>query len=201
MKRPRESIHSNCGENDIPLPPIESMAEMAAGEGLPTPVTPSAREQQSRQHRNQRHCSFLPKNLLLGLCLVAVLALSGIVPTAHASSTARNMSFANSASADGYDFLRHRRIEEKDSAVAEPFATSNVEECTVPVTKCMECSFSEQKSFDVCKETGKWQKFKCIMPGSTGSEDEDSDARFEMMSCKHTDFDNGIAMVGTKWSP
>lgn len=197
MKRPRESIYSNyCGENDIipSLSSIESMAEAAADQGLTSLVALSARGQESRQHRNQRYCTFLlPKNLLLVASLVAALAFSGMAPTAHALSSTNNMSFAHSASADRYDFLRHRRTEEKDT-VAD--AATSFEECTIPVTKCMECTFSEQKAFDACKETGKWQKFKCVLPSDTeeSEEEEGRDDQYETMSCKHTDFDNGIAM-------
>jgi len=50
----------------------------------------------------------------------------------------------------------------------------------------MECTFSEQKTYEACRATGKWQKF--------GRTTESSETIFEMKSCKYTDFDEGFAM-------
>lgn len=196
MKRPRENSHqhSNCGENDNSRSPIEDMADKSL---FPHVVAHSPRKQHSRRPQNQRNSTlFLPKNLLLGLCILVTLTFSGIpsLPAAHAlssssSSTARNMGFTDSPrfSSDEFIFRRINEIQQVEETI---------EECIVPVTKCTQCTFSEQRSFDICKETGKWQKFKCIMPGETGTEsgDDDPDYREETRSCKYTDFDNVFAM-------
>merc|ERR1711935_328304 len=62
--------------------------------------------------------------------------------------------------------------------------------------KCIHCSFGEQAENEVCKETGNWQKFQCILPSdSTDSELAPADAIFEMKSCRYTDFDEGVHMI------
>ncbi len=200
MKRPRESTHSSCGENDVPRSQLEG--EVTCESLFPLVFASSHRDQRSRQHRcgSQRRSSFLPRNFLVGACFIAALALSSL-PEAHALSSTRNIANVNSATS--FEDVVFRRIEETKEAENE---SSNPEECTVPAGKCTQCTFSEQKTYEACKETGKWQEFKCFLPGeNTGSEDED--VKFEMRSCKYTDLDNGLAMVGTnnsrrkrKWS-
>lgn len=86
---------------------------------------------------------------------------------------------------------------EGDPSSQQSYLTSNnIEDCTVPAGKCVECTFSEQRAEEACHETGKWQQFECIMPGdskSTGTEQE-AHATFIQKSCKYTDFDEGMAM-------
>ena len=184
MKRPRENSLSTCRENEIPLSPLEDLA----GEGLCPLVATSPQEHDSRQRHCGRRKYFLPKNILFGACFVAVLAFGMTsLPAAHALSSTRNMAAANSAS---FEDVVIRRIEETNS---DETSSSNAEECNVPVSECMQCSYSEQKAYEACKETGRWQKFKCVMPGYTGSQDDEY--KHEMKSCKHTNFDNGLAMV------
>mmetsp|Transcript_18103 Transcript_18103/g.45038 ORF Transcript_18103/g.45038 Transcript_18103/m.45038 type:complete len:271 (-) Transcript_18103:426-1238(-) len=187
MKRPRESTHSSCGENDVPRSQLEG--EVTCESLFPLVFASSHRDQRSRQHRcgSQRRSSFLPRNFLVGACFIAALALSSL-PEAHALSSTRNIANVNSATS--FEDVVFRRIEETKEAENE---SSNPEECTVPAGKCTQCTFSEQKTYEACKETGKWQEFKCFLPGeNTGSEDED--VKFEMRSCKYTDLDNGLAM-------
>lgn len=71
-------------------------------------------------------------------------------------------------------------------------------ECIVPAGKCTQCTFSEQKVYEACQVTGKWQRFECVVAGDAVEvrrmQDESTEAIFEMKSCKYTDFDEGIAM-------
>lgn len=190
MKRPRESTHASSGENDSP--PLEGRIEAVTCESFSPLIVSSPREQRSPQHRcgSQRRSSFRPRNVLFGACFIAVLALSSL-PAAHALPSTRNIANVHSASGFEDAMFRQRRIEETKEAENE---SSNPEECTVPAGQCTQCTFSEQKTYEACKETGKWQEFKCFLPGeNTGSEDED--VKVEMHSCKYTDFDNGLAML------
>ena len=196
MKRQRENKRALiCGENDFsPLPSEGSVLDGTVA---------LACSQHSLQRQSRRRSIFLPRNLWIGACFVAVLSGIASLPVAHAST--RNIASAKSNVLDsrGDAFVWHRRIEEEESEFesespdeAEPLSSpSNIEECTVPAGKCIQCTYSEQKTFDACKENGRWQKFMCPSPDNEGSEKED-DARHEMLSCKHTDLENGIAMVG-----
>jgi nicotinic acid mononucleotide adenylyltransferase len=65
----------------------------------------------------------------------------------------------------------------------------NQEVCT-PIEKCQQCTFSEQKEYEACKETGRWAKFECSLPTELTSS-----TRMEMMSCKYTEADEEFAMV------
>ena len=94
-----------------------------------------------------------------------------------------------------------------DSSVEADVSSAYEEECIIPAGKCMECTFSEQKAYEACQVTGKWQKFECILAGeaetrrieqealSTMSSSSTSDTLFKMNSCKYTNFDEGFAMV------
>ena len=165
----------------------------------------SSRDQptfQSRSFRNRR--KVISNNLLVGACCIATMAFflgHSSVAFAHASATASTGSISSAAFLDNRDtirgaFLQHRRIEEdQDSFEAAVVQSSDAQECTEEAGKCTQCTFSEIKTYDACAETGKWQKFKC-----SGPQEETEEAgkpRYEMMSCKHTDFENGVAMVGS----
>ena len=176
MKRPRENKQNNFAEAETD--------EMTAS---------SSRKQLSFQHRCRR--KVLPRNTLIGACVVATVALFSGTPSvqfAHASSMTANIptpTFLDNKDTIRGSFLQHRRIEEDqssvDEAVVEPV-------CTEEVTRCTQCTFTEINTYEACAETGKWQKFKCSGP----KEDSDDGAfsKYEMKSCKHTDFENGVAM-------
>jgi hypothetical protein len=83
----------------------------------------------------------------------------------------------------------------KQSSSSSLFSSTTVEECTVPAGTCMHCTFSEQKTYDVCLETGRWQKFECLLPSASNPEDESQDTMYKWKSCKHTDLEGGLAMV------
>jgi len=81
------------------------------------------------------------------------------------------------------------------------------EECTVPAGVCTHCTFSEQENYEQCLDTGRWQKFRCVLVSGDDDEDteeettnddeheSDDDATYQMKSCKYTPLDEGIAMV------
>lgn len=159
----------------------------------------SSRDQRTfhtRSYKNRRNG--IPRTILVVACLIATMAfLSGhsSVVFAHASPTASISSAAflgNSHTIRG-SFLQHRRIEEfQFSFEAAVVQSSNTQDCTEEAGKCTQCTFSEMKTYDACAETGKWQKFKCSGPQEEPEEGEKP--RYKMMSCKHTDFENGVAM-------
>uniref|UniRef100_A0A6V0CDC4 Uncharacterized protein n=1 Tax=Pseudo-nitzschia australis TaxID=44445 RepID=A0A6V0CDC4_9STRA len=105
-------------------------------------------------------------------------------------------------------FLEEEEYEDisSDSSVESDMSSAYEKKCTIPAGKCMECTFSEQKAYEACQVTGKWQKFECILAGetatrrieqeasSTMSSSSSADALFKMKSCKYTNFDEGFAM-------
>jgi len=82
----------------------------------------------------------------------------------------------------------------------------NKEKCE-PVGKCEQCTFSEQKTYEACHDTGRWEKFECIFVEATKmssslstTEEEESENKIstkniQMRSCKYTEFDEEFAMV------
>ncbi|VEU41517.1 unnamed protein product [Pseudo-nitzschia multistriata] len=99
----------------------------------------------------------------------------------------------------------HRQLEGgADNELGRPEISASPDYgCTVPDGKCTECTFSEQKTYDACKATGKWQKFECILvegEGETRRTEQETPLadpaapKHEMKSCKYTEFDEGFAM-------
>jgi len=130
----------------------------------------------------------MPRNGLFGACLLATMALlSGnpSLPLAHATTT----SIASARVLDPIEnpLFRHRRIQENNDSFEEAVVEPATEDCTEEASKCLQCTFSEQRTYDACVATGRWQKFKCSGP-------DEAEAKYEMRSCKHTDFDNGLVM-------
>jgi len=171
-----------------------------------------------------------PKSLILGSCLVATLCcLFGVasfstLPAVDASMASAQRAGSNPRSVvtgldiiynnnnnnidekqrANHDISRRRRIEGEDDeqTTPNPVDPEDDSSCSVPAGKCMQCTFSEQKTYDVCHKTGRWQKFECIVPSDSNPSDPGTaeptsspDTRYEMKSCKYTDFDEGVAML------
>lgn len=214
MKRPRESKY--ISEENV----LFSLSSILDG----TTRTTSHRNWSSCHHRRSRHRSrrqIVPNTLFIGSCFVAALALmSGItqfptLPVANASiltsTSTRTSGIASEMVVADLDLdngisenffnemLRGgRRIEQfsaDDDDKTASTSSTNAEECTVPAGTCMHCTFSEENMYDVCLETGRWQKFQCFLPGDSKTEEESQDPMYKMKSCKHTDFEGGLAMI------
>ena len=71
------------------------------------------------------------------------------------------------------------------------------EEVCHSTDKCQQCTFSEMKAYEACEETGRWEKFECVLVGGSDSEGSDSktSSRIELRSCKYTETDEEFAMV------
>lgn len=211
MKRPRENKYIS-EEN------IFSLSSILDGTTT-TPVSSPRNWSPCRRRRSCRQSRQICSPLFVGSCFVAALAMmSGItpfptLPVANASMTSTSGISSAMAATDvdididididngisekkWNEMLRGRRIEQSSSLNE---SSSTVEECIVPLGTCMHCTFTEQKVYDVCQETGRWQKFECILPGdsktTTGSEEESQDSMYKMKSCKYTDLEGGVAMI------
>lgn len=217
MKRPREDKHAMIGQENNIFQQSSSLKSRTAVTETGTASTPSPfpREWSSCHRRSRRSSPVLPKFLLAGCCFIAAL----LFVTNSASFPSLPVADASRATtgfdADHYflrdqkdDFTFLRRLKRKKDKVSsdddeeeEPLqqssSSSNAEECTVPAGVCTRCTFTEQKTYEACHETGRWQRFKCVFPGDSGTSEDEDDLRYEMMSCKHTPFDEGIAMVRT----
>jgi len=121
---------------------------------------------------------------------MAVLSGNPTPPLAHASPvTTRSIASGFVIDVNESPLFRHRRIQEDtiqsfEEVVVEPA----LEDCTES-SKCLQCTFSEKKTYDACAATGKWQKFECSVS------DDETESKYEMRSCKHTDLENGLAMI------
>jgi hypothetical protein len=111
-----------------------------------------------------------------------------------------SMSVTMNASLTGLSpFLYPRNLAAKNMVRASPTETTSFsssssgeqsgEVCT-PIEKCQQCTYSEQKDFEACKETGRWEKLQCAT-----STEQTVSTRTKMMSCKYTDADQEFAMV------
>jgi len=193
-----------------------------------TPVPNSRPSHRRLRHRNGRISSLLPRSLLAGSYIVAVFAsvlvraasfpplavadasmttTRGIAPKMLMTDLDAIYNFGREETDTGF---QKRRIEESeknkstdsgdegDSTSQQSEMMSNIEECTVPAGKCELCTFSEQRTEETCRETGKWQNFECILLGDsklTRTEEESSaDSAYIRKTCKYTDFDEGMAM-------
>lgn len=218
MKRPRadkcisdERISSRSVYDD-------KTAAMVDGSTL----TSSPRKCHRRTYRNRRTSPLSRKTLLVGSCVVATLSLAlGIapfpaLPMVDASMTSTSViasamkmkmtdpDIDHNTSEEKWDnIIRRRRIEDLqqlevspslDEVLKQSTSASDLK-CTEPAGQCMHCTFTEQKMYDVCLQTGRWQKFKCNPPVDAKSEEEAAAAVFTSKSCKHTPFDEGVAMI------
>jgi hypothetical protein len=95
-----------------------------------------------------------------------------------------------------------------DFAIDSSSPSSSDDDQCKPLGKCERCTFSEQKTYESCKATGRWEKFECTLAEETSSsssssssstesmDDEDASfGRIELRSCKYTEFDEEFAMV------
>jgi nicotinic acid mononucleotide adenylyltransferase len=85
--------------------------------------------------------------------------------------------------------LKDKKSLEAASQIGEESTSSGEEICT-PVGKCEQCTFSEMKAYEACKETGRWEKYECKMSGEV-----EASTRTEMRSCKYTESDEEFAMI------
>lgn len=221
MKRPREN---NYISEEIPIFSLSSILEgttIPASTPVSSPRNWSSCHRRRSRRGSRRQ--ILPNTLFVGSCFVAALALlSGItqfptLPVANASIMTSTSGIASEMAGTDinididinekqfHEMLRGgRRIEQtsaddnendsKQSSSSSLFSSTTVEECTVPAGTCMHCTFSEQKTYDVCLETGRWQKFECLLPSDSNTEDESQDTMYKWKSCKHTDLEGGLAM-------
>mmetsp|Transcript_27003 Transcript_27003/g.63393 ORF Transcript_27003/g.63393 Transcript_27003/m.63393 type:complete len:308 (+) Transcript_27003:213-1136(+) len=223
MKRPRSAklVHD---EDPVAMAAFDG-GTSATADG-PTSVS-SAPVRNARRLRSRRRSGrSSPRRLLAGSC-VAVVAFASVMGTVFslpaadaavatgerggAPATAKTDADAFRAGDGGVPnaLFRERRIEESDASPDQDASSSSssrpsepspeIEECAVPAGKCELCMYSDHRAEEVCRETGRWQKFECLLPDdskSAGTEGEpSSDPAFKMKSCKHTDFDEGVAML------
>mmetsp|Transcript_1566 Transcript_1566/g.1668 ORF Transcript_1566/g.1668 Transcript_1566/m.1668 type:complete len:310 (+) Transcript_1566:46-975(+) len=90
-----------------------------------------------------------------------------------------------------------------------PSSSELIKEKCESVGKCEQCTFSEQKTYEACHDTGRWEKIECVFVEATkmsssfsttedqeeDSESEISSKNIKMRSCKYTEFDEEFAMV------
>jgi len=91
-----------------------------------------------------------------------------------------------------------------------PSSSELIKEKCESVGKCEQCTFSEQKTYEACHETSRWEKIECVFVEATKisssfstTEDQEEESESEivssknikMRSCKYTEFDEEFAMV------
>ena len=197
MKRPRES-QQNRNDEDL-------------FSGWVTPFrqwnsccSDRHRRQCHRSHRERIFGSCLITTLMVQV-VVGLLLLLAINPAIDASSEVdamftMNNKFEYNNHQQQQNNIRERRKQQQQEhqrfledeepkispkAAADDFtldllSSSSDVECK-SMGKCERCTFSEQKTYDSCKDTGRWEKFECTMAEALETSKSEDESEYDFV--------------------